>query len=327
MAVAEPFAIAHAARIPLADVAADFGAQIENGALLRVEHGERQVVTHDGARIGYDVLVVAVGTCTRPSLQGALTIDARNLGDTLRGLVQDVEDGYTHEIAFVAARRPSWPLPLYELALQMARRAYDMNAVVALSIVSPDSAPLAQFGSTISEELTRLLHDAGIAFNGSSHAELEHGELTLSPSGVRMRPGRVVALPLIEGPRIAGLPTDADGFIRVDEFGAVRGLPGVYAAGDATTYPVKHGGIAAQQADVVAAMIAAAAGVASDPQPLSPVMRAMLMTGGEPLYLEAQLVGAGVQHSSVSDVCPWDTPGKIVARHLGPYLARDHAVV
>ena len=327
MAVAEPFAIAHAARIPLADVAADFGAEIENGALLRVEHGERQVVTHDGARIGYDVLVVAVGTCTRPSLRGALTIDARNLGDTLRGLVQDVEDGYTHEIAFVAARQPSWPLPLYELALQMARRAYDMNATVALSIVSPDRAPLAQFGSTISEELTRLLHDAGIAFNGSSHAELEHGELTLSPSGVRMRPGRVAALPLIEGPRIAGLPADADGFIRVDEFGAVRGLPGVYAAGDATTYPVKHGGIAAQQADVVAATIAAAAGVASDPQPLSPVMRAMLMTGGEPLYLEAQLVGAGVQHSSVSDVCPWDTPGKIVARHLGPYLARDHAVV
>ena len=322
MAVAEPFAIAHAPRIPLAEIAADFGAEIVTGALRQVVAAERHVVTGDGERIGYDVLVVAVGTRMRPSpLRGALTVDDRNLGETLRGLVQDVEQGYAHEIAFVAAQQPAWPLPLYELALQMSQRAYDMGARVALSIVSRERAPLAQFGPTISTELEHLLRDAGIVFNASTQAELAHGDLTLSPSGVVMRPDRVVAMPLLEGPRIAGLPCDADGFIRVDEFGAVRDLPGVYAAGDATTYPVKHGGIAAQQADLVAEAIAAGIGVPCDPQPLSPVLRAMLLTGREPRYLEAHLVGAGVLHPSVSDVCPWTTPGKIVARHLGPYLA------
>ncbi len=324
MAVAEPFAVGHAAHLPLADIAADFDADVVTGSLDRVVPADREIVTDDGERIAYDALVIACGTHTSPSLEGALTIDDRNLGETLRGLVQDVEEGYAHEIAFVVAQQPAWPLPLYELALLMAQRAYDMNATVELSVVSPERAPLTRFGSAISAELARLLREAGIAFHGGRQATLEHGELTLSPGGLGLRPGRVVSLPLIEGPRIAGLPADADGFICVNAFGEVRDLPGVYAAGDATTYPVKHGAIAAQQADVVAASIAAQLGLAVERQPLRPVLRAMLMTGGAPRFLEAHLVGAGVLHSSVSDVCPWDTPGKIVARHLGPYLALGH---
>jgi len=38
----------------------------------------------------------------------------------------------------------------------------------------------------------------------------------------------------------------------------------VYAAGDATDFPVTHGGLAAQQADSVAAAIAAAVGADVD---------------------------------------------------------------
>ena len=100
----------------------------------------------------------------------------------------------------------------------------------------------------ISDELSRLLHEAGIVFRGSSTAEFVHGELKLRPGGVRVRPGRVVALALLEGPQIAGLPSDAQGFIPVTELGEVRGLDGVYAAGDATAYPIKHGGVASPAA-------------------------------------------------------------------------------
>ena len=108
---------------------------------------------------------------------------------------------------------------------------------------------------------------------------------------------------------------------RSDAFGAVHGLDGVYAAGDATSYPIKHGGIAAQQADVVAATIAARAGVGVEPEPLRPVLRGMLLTGDDTVYLEAELDGDGDVRSTMSDVCPWEPPTKIVARHLGPYLA------
>jgi sulfide:quinone oxidoreductase len=321
MAVAEPFTIARARHVALVAIAADFDAQHVTGALCRVEPDERRVVTDDGAQIGYDTLVIACGTRTRPALEGVLTIDDRNLGGTLRGLMQDVEEGYTREIAFVAPEQAFWPLPLYELALLTAHRAFDMNAAVDISIVSPESAPLTMFGSGICDELSRLLRDAGIAFHGSSSARYAHGELTLAPSQVTSRPGRVVALPLLDGPRIAGVICDPHGFIPVTEYGEVRGLDGVYAAGDATSYPIKHGGIAAQQADVIAAGIAARVGVAIDPQPLRPVLRGALLTGAATCYLEAEVDEDGAFSSTVSDVCPWDPPTKIAALHLGPYLA------
>jgi len=108
-----------------------------------------------------------------------------------------------------------------------------------------------------------------------------------------VRPGRVVALALLEGPRIAGLPSDAQGFIPVTELGEVRGLDRVYAARDATAYPIKHGGVAAQQADVVAAAIAARAGLTGDPQPLRPVIRGALLTGLGTRYLVATPIGDG----------------------------------
>ena len=327
MAVAEPFTIAHARRIELAKVAADFDAHVITGALDAVVPDERHVVTRAGARIDYDALVIACGTRTRPTLAGAVTVDDRNLGGALRGLVQDVEEGYVQEIAFVAPAHAGWPLPLYELALMTAHRAYDMSVDVDISIVSAEGAPLAMFGHGISGELTRLLRDAGIAFHGSSVAEFAHGELTLRPSGERMRPGRVVVLPYLEGPVLRGIETDAHGFIPVSERGEVHALSGVYAAGDVTWYPIKHGGIAAQQADVVAATIAARAGIGTLPEPLRPVIRGMLLTGEDALYLSAEPVGEGAFRSTVSDVCPWDPPTKIVARHLGPYLASaDHVV-
>jgi sulfide:quinone oxidoreductase len=320
MAVAEPFAIAHAWRTPLAGIAADFGAQLVTGALDSVDSAEHCVVTRAGERIGYDALVIACGTRIRPAFEDALTIDDRTLGPTLRGLVQDVEEGYTREIAFVAPEQAFWPLPLYELALLTAHRAHDMSVAVDISIVSTETAPLTLFGSGISTELCRLLHDAGIAFHGSSSAQLADGQLTLQPSGRRLR-GRVVALPLLDGPQIAGVPADAHGFIDVGKHGEVRGLDGVYAAGDATSYPIKHGGLAAQQADAVAATIAALAGVEIDAPPLRPVIRGALLTGHETCFFEAERVGEAGVSSTVSDICPWDPPAKIVARHLGPYLA------
>ena len=160
-----------------------------------------------------------------------------------------------------------------------------------------------------------------IAFHGSSFAELAHGVLTQQPSGIRATPGRVVTLPSLRGLRISGVPSDPLGVIEVTEWGEVRGLAGVYAAGDATSYPIKHGGIAAQQADVVAAAIGARAGAVVDPQSPRRVIRGTLLTGTGTRYLEAVVgreAGAG---STVSDVCPWDPPTKIAARHLGPYLA------
>jgi sulfide:quinone oxidoreductase len=321
MAVAEPFTIAHARRVELATIAADFGADVVTGALEAVDSDERCILTRAGTRIDYDALVIACGTRMRPAYDGAITIDDRSIGVTLRGLLQDVEEGYTHKIAFVAPGPAGWPLPLYELALQTANRAYDANATVDIAVVSPETAPLALLGDDACDEMTRLLRDAGIAFHGSSFAELAHGTLTLRPSGVQLRDHRVVALPILEGAQIAGVPADPHGFIPVTGYGEVRGLDGVYAAGDVTSLEVKHGGVAAQQADLVAATIARRAGAAVEHRRLAPTIRGVLMTGRTTRYLDAELGSDGTYSSTVAGVCPWGSPAKIDARHLGPYLA------
>jgi sulfide:quinone oxidoreductase len=321
MAVAEPFSIAHARHVALVAIAADFGARYVRDALAAVEPQEHRIVTSDGDRIDYDVLVVACGTRMRPALAGAITVDDRSIGVTLRGLVQDVEEGYTHKIAFVAPARASWPLPLYELALQTANRAYDMGARVDIRVVSPEPAPLAVLGSDVSDHVARLLRDAAITFHGSSVAELSHGKLTLRPGGAELDAFRVVAMPVLVGPQITGITTDPDGFIPVAGYGEVRGMDGVYAAGDVTDYPIKHGGLAAQQADVVAAAITWRAGLAPEPQPLELTIRGALMTGRETLVLEAELGQDGISSSTAARVCPPDAPAKITAKHLGPYLA------
>jgi sulfide:quinone oxidoreductase len=110
------------------------------------------------------------------------------------------------------------------------------------------------------------------------------------------------------------------GFIPTDAHGRVLGVENVYAAGDGTAFPVKQGGLAAQQADAAAAAIAAAAGVEIDPAPFAPVLRGMLLTGAEPHYLRHDLTRAEAE-SETADRPLWWPASKIAARTLTPYLA------
>jgi len=67
----------------------------------------------------------------------------------------------------------------------------------------------------------------------------------------------------------------------------VRGVDRVWAVGDMTNWPLKQGGLAAQQADVAAADIAArVAGAEGRVRPFNPRLQGKLLTGEEPLFLE-----------------------------------------
>jgi sulfide:quinone oxidoreductase len=135
---------------------------------------------------------------------------------------------------------------------------------------------------------------------------------------------RVVALAHLEGHRIPGITHDRNGFVATGPAGLVDGLEAVYAAGDITTFPVKQGGIAAQQADVVAEAIAARAGADVEVSAFEPVVHALLLTGGEPLYFRAELDGEETD-CTVSTEPLWWPPTKIAGRHLSPYLATQVA--
>jgi sulfide:quinone oxidoreductase len=147
------------------------------------------------------------------------------------------------------------------------------------------------------------------------------GEIRLAAGQPPLHVESVVALPELVARCVPGLPVDGDGFIAVDDQGRVGGLAGVYAAGDATSFPVKHGSIAAQQADTAAAAIARAAGADLAPEPFAPVLHGILLGAERPLYLTARLSPSGHPLDSQASEEPlWHPPGKIAARRLGPYL-------
>ena len=79
-----------------------------------------------------------------------------------------------------------------------------------------------------------------------------------------------------------------------------------------------------KQADAVAQRIAAqaAGAVEIEADPFRPVLRARLLTGGEPCYLQAELTGGQGEASLAAAEALWSIPGKIAAAELGHYLAR-----
>ena len=147
------------------------------------------------------------------------------------------------------------------------------------------------------------------------------GRLEITPGHRSLAVDRIVTEPRLVGPSLRGIPSEHEGFIHTDAHGRVPGLDDVFAAGDATTFPVKQGGLAAQQADAVAEAIAAAAGAQIDPQPFRPVLRGTLLTGGPTRYLRADISGGAGDDSTVSDEALWWPPNKLSGRYLAPYLS------
>lgn len=328
--VREPFAYQAARRYPLDEIARDLGAELREDSLGSVDSKRRIGLTEGGQRLGYDALLLALGARPVAAFEHALTLDDRQLDEQLHGLIQDVEAGYTHAIGFLIPPQAAWPLPVYELALMTAQRAWDMNVKVSITIVTPEERPLAVFGTAASEAVEGLLERQRIVTIASAHCETPAaGEVSIRPGSRHLKVDRVIALPQLRGAVVPGVPnTGTGGFIPVDVHGHVPGLTGVYAAGDAVDFPVKQGGIAAQQADVAAESIAALAGVPIEPSEFHPSIHGILLGGPRPLYMRAHITGGHGSTSEASEDPSWSPPAKIAARYLSPYLdARDRAAV
>ena len=330
MRVREPFGYSEARRYPLDDIGRDIGIELIRDAFKWLDPDARTVHTESGEKLEYDALLLAPGAVLKPRFKHAVTLDDSQLDEQLHGLIQDVEDGYVHKLAFISPTPMPWPLPLYELALMTARRAYDMNVDMSVTLATPEDAPLAVFGAKASEAVDKLLVDNGILFIPSAHCETPAaGRVSISPGSRELMVDRVVALPQLFGPSLPGVPLHAhNGFVPIDAHCKVTGLERVYAAGDATDFPVKFGGIASQQADTATEAIAALAGAPIEPAPFAPVLHGALLGGPRPLYLSAHVTGGHGSSSEVSEAPTAAPPTKIVAKYLAPYLeSRDQAAL
>jgi sulfide:quinone oxidoreductase len=325
--VAEPFGRGAARRFPLRDLLQGKAVNHVPDGLARVEPEQRRVHTTSGAVGSYDALLVACGARATVALPGALSFDGPGGVREYRALLADLRRGEVKRVVFALASESGWALPLYELALLTAAHLSERRiSGVALEVVTHEPAPLAAFGGRASDFLAGLLARNGVGVRtGAQPRAVTDGALELA-DGDSVGADRVVALPRLVGPRIPGLPHDQDGFVPVDEHGRVS-VPGdVYAAGDATAWPVKQGGLAAQQADVAAASIAAWAGAPVEPTEFRPVLRGLLMTGDQPVFLRAEGVGSEKEKSLVSRGALWWPSGKIAGRYLTKHL-EDHGEI
>ena len=319
LSVLSPFAAGAAPTYSLNRIAADAGFHHFRGRLARVDAPAHEVVTTEGERLEYDVLLVASGARpVGPFVRATMFTGSITDQERLHGIVQDVEDGYLKRLAFVVPSGSSWPLPLYELALMLAERAYEMCAALELHVVTPEAAPLSLFGAKASREVAALLSEAGVIVHTGTDAELvARGRLRLTETGEFLDVDRLVTLPRLEGPSIAGLPANAEGFLVTDEHARVQGVPDVYAAGDVTSFAIKQGGIACQQADAAAADIARRAGAPVEAEPFTPVLRGVLLTERWARFFRH--VGAEEQ-ADVAGRALWWPPTKIAGRELAGYL-------
>jgi sulfide:quinone oxidoreductase len=322
MAVVEPFARRPPRRLSLERFAADAGASFIEDSVTFVDSERQLVRTPAGRQIDYDALLIAVGASTSSALPDAVAIDPAHMRANLGGLIDEIDSGSLRALALVAPA-PTWPLPVYEIALLALERARDRQTELDVEIITSEERPLDVFGEAVSSAIGRVLDEAGIELTVGAESGERSITSTLEARDAERGFDRIVAAPRLVGPAIPGLPSDSGGFLPITSHCEVVDAGRVYAAGDATDFPVKFGGIAAQQADAAAASIAELAGVAEGAAPFAGVVQGALQAGWEEerrIFFSASFESGRVQDSRTSEQPLSEPVAKIGAQRLGPYL-------
>ena len=272
LAVAEPFDLGEVRHFELSKLAAEAGATFTPGALVSVDAARRLAYTSPGGAVPYTALLIACGAVPKPAIDGALTFRGPADTDEDRGAAR--RDRGRRGTASRLRSSGGRGLDPARLRARADDGGLGWKSGVSPVWSSRSSRPRTSRCTCSGERRAAPSGSCSTSAGSlSTHARIRPrrvtGELLLVADGIVVA-DRVVALPRLQGPRIGGVPQTFEGFIPVDPHGRVTGMSDVYAAGDITTFPVKQGGIAAQQAEAAAEAIAAAAGADVTPRPFRP---------------------------------------------------------
>jgi sulfide:quinone oxidoreductase len=325
--VHEPFTPSVTASYSVEEIAKRAGAELVVDSFKWLDPRARVLNTEQGKTLEYDAVLLAIGARAHARFRDVLTLDDSRIREQLAGLVASIDRGTLNTVAFVVPSLPIWSLPAYELALMTANRARAADHDVGVLLITPEDSPLAALGVNASAEVADLLGGAGVTTITSASCQIrEPGRIDLYPLRSSIVVDEIVALPELYAPSLPGVPTSAErGFVTIDSYGAVHGLNCVYAAGDLTDTPVKHGGLSADQADVAAQAIAALAGAPLEPRPLRPALHVMLLGAAKPLFIRSQMLGEHGVDIELSNDPLWQPPQKLHSEYLGPVLAEIDA--
>ncbi len=326
LSVAQPFDGEELRTIELDRFCEQHGASYRRGALAEVWGEQRRVLTAAAEELTYDALLLALGAKPVAALAGTQEFRGTTDTDWFRELLAGLEGGSIEHLAFVVPGSVHWSLPLLELTLLtshwLGERGVDD---VKLSYVTHESSPLQVFGERISDHVAGLLARGGVELVADlTVSGIDDARILGGDGRPALEADEIVTLPALRVAEIPGIAQGRHGFISCDAEMRVDGVANVWVAGDASWFPIKQGGIAAQQAEVAAGWIAAAAGADVLPEPFCPVLRAALLTGGEPQFMRREVGVGGDDASTALAASPlWWPPGKVAGPRLAPYLARE----
>jgi sulfide:quinone oxidoreductase len=332
--VAAPFGLGAPPPLDLHELARRYDVGLVAGELAAVDVEARRARLSSQDVRPYDHMLVAVGARPEPAIPGSLAFRGPIDVSMVDWVLAELKRGHRGQLVVIVPPGTTWTLPAYELAIMAATELRGLDATI--TVVTPEPEPLWIFGDAAGAALRDLLSDRGIELRTSMRAAHVTDDVLWFEHGQALIADTVISMPRLVGPSIDGLPSDAHGFLPTDAHGCVMGADRVLAAGDATTFPIKQGGLATQQADTAAQTIAHQLGAAVEPRPFKPVLRGVLLTGGAPLYLRAELDLKGLRRSGatkrghlageVSTRALWWPPGKVAGRYLAPYLATARPV-
>jgi sulfide:quinone oxidoreductase len=305
------FSMGALTRHPLETVCERVPCGFVHAAVESVDTDARTVTLSDGRSLEYDVLLVAIGARRVMSLDHAVLFGSPIDAPAVDELLQLVKAGRAKRLAVVVPPAAAWTLPAYDVALRAAEAGG--QAVV----ITPEERPASVFGSA-SDAVREALDAAGVEVVQGRAADIEPGCIVLDDDE-RVAADGIVALPWVRGPRTPGLPHDTEGFLPIDPWCKVDGVEHVYGAGDGTSFPVRQGGVASQQAAVAALSVARELGADLDPEPLSAVVRGVLPVSDGRLWLEHDLK-SGTARASREPL--WDPPHRIAGVRLPALLER-----
>src|SRR4051794_18024230 len=219
--VRNPFASLVTPRLPL-DRLVDLGIATRADGLAEVHADRHEVRTTDGAVLGYDRLIVAVGAHAVPAVPGATHFagprDAGAIEDLLRARRADQD----RTLTFALPSAVTWPVPFYELALLSADALERHGASRRIRLVTHERRPLALFGPAACDAVARLLQRAGIEVTVATAPRGVFDGALLLASGGLVEAGDVVSVPAWRGRPVAGLEHDESGFVTVDAHARVE---------------------------------------------------------------------------------------------------------
>ncbi len=312
---------------------------------------DRTVLTGEGDIVGFDFLLLAPGARSMRTLRQGFVWERGGDPGVLDRILAEIRAGEIRSVAVVVPRGARWPVPVYELALVLAWTAARTDTRVTL--LSAEQAPLGALGTGATETVTRELDEAGVEVVGGVEVLEQPHQAAGSSPPIRLalraedpaapspaptgRSGdptagrarasetrefdRLISLPAAFGPRIAGVPTDAAGFIQVDEALRVCGAERVWAVGSCIASALDHTLLAARQADAAVGAIAAARTGAAAPTP--PDLIGILLHGQRKSW-QAENPPGTIQPSTR---CLWWPPGRAVGRLLAARIAAWDASV